>query len=966
MKSFLTQVAEQLYGKYGDELSKLVVLFPSQRARLFFCEALLEVVDKPIWAPQFVTIDELMSQISSLHTADRLRLISELHAVYTEYHEEDFDRFYHWGEMLVADFDMVDKYMVDAERLFVNIADIKEIEADLSYLTPEQEEYVRRFWNTLSSNMPLSKQKDYFLKIWRSLPEIYTKYKARLRSLGIGYQGMVYRDAAQILKDATVSPLAEGNYVVAGFNALSSCEKVLFDHLKSCFDADFFWDYSDYFVADKMQEAGRFIRENIKNYPSKFNIQHTDFRKSIKSMTVASTATSAAQCRYVAKVLEQIAERDSDGRILPLDRNTAIVLTDENMLEPLLYALPTELKSIKEGSEGVNVTMGYPLRATLAYSFVDRLLELQSHAGVKEGEATFYHQDVESLLAHPFLSGGNMEAIRSLRKVIKEERIYNVPQSKLQPLPLSEHIFVQSTDSVSLLEYLDCVVSHLPEVIGSDDKLQIEYIIQVRKALQQLTNIVVTGNIPLTPILTRSLVRRHLQSVRIPFEGEPLEGLQVMGILETRNIDFKNVIIMSMSDSNFPGTRIADSSAIPYSLRYAYGLPTQEHHQGVYAYYFYRLISRAENVWMTYCSTADEKGAGEPSRYIRQLEYESGLQITRVKVGVDVNLQQTENIEIAKNEQTMRQLSEYTDGNKTLSPTAISTYVQCPMRFFYKYMAKIRVEDELEDGLDDKTFGDIFHRAAELLYADAVGEANPLVLLERIDEKSIVKSVDVAIGEKCFNDANYDSSKLKGELGIARQIVIRYLRDNLISYDKNHANFSIIALEDVFDAPFEFKVDDVTKSVTLEGRADRVDSLDSGLYRIIDYKTGGCHLDFNGCQKLFHGKDAERIGNIINTIIYAMLTHRRRGVDVQPALYYLRNMYNNDYSPLIRMKIKEEGQTRATTINIERYSEIAEQFESCLSGVLAEMFDPKKPFSQANDPLACTYCDYAAICGKKA
>ena len=575
MKSFLTQVAEQLYGKYGDELSKLVVLFPSQRARLFFCEALLEVVDKPIWAPQFVTIDELMSQISSLHTADRLRLISELHAVYTEYHEEDFDRFYHWGEMLVADFDMVDKYMVDAERLFVNIADIKEIEADLSYLTPEQEEYVRRFWNTLSSNMPLSKQKDYFLKIWRSLPEIYTKYKARLRSLGIGYQGMVYRDAAQILKDATVSPLSEAQYVVAGFNALSSCEKVLFDHLKSCFDADFFWDYSDYFVADKMQEAGRFIRENIKNYPSKFNIQHTDFRKSIKSMTVASTATSAAQCRYVAKVLEQIAERDSDGRILPLDRNTAIVLTDENMLEPLLYALPTELKSIKEGSEGVNVTMGYPLRATLAYSFVDRLLELQSHAGVKEGEATFYHQDVESLLAHPFLSGGNMEAIRSLRKVIKEERIYNVPQSKLQPLPLSEHIFVQSTDSVSLLGYLDCVVSHLPEVIGSDDKLQIEYIIQVRKALQQLTNIVVTGNIPLTPILTRSLVRRHLQSVRIPFEGEPLEGLQVMGILETRNIDFKNVIIMSMSDSNFPGTRIADSSAIPYSLRYAYGLPTQ-------------------------------------------------------------------------------------------------------------------------------------------------------------------------------------------------------------------------------------------------------------------------------------------------------------------------------------------------------------------------------------------------------
>ena len=966
MKSFLTQVAEQLYGEYGDNISKLVVLFPSQRARLFFCEALLDVVDKPIWSPQFVTIDELMSQISSLHLADRLRLISELHSVYNEFHEEDFDHFYHWGEMLVADFDMVDKYIVDAERLFENIADIKEIEADLSYLTPEQEEYVRRFWSTLSSNMSLSKQKEFFLKIWRSLPAIYTKYKARLREKGIGYSGMIYRDAAQTLSDAQTSPLAEANYVVAGFNALSSCEKVLFDHLKNCFNADFFWDYSDYFVEDQMQEAGRFIRENIVRYPSRFKVQHNDWRKNVKSITVASTATSAAQCKYVAQVLSEIAERDKDGNILPLDRNTAIVLTDENMLEPLLYALPTELKGIKAGSDGVNVTMGYPLRSTLAYSFLDRLLELQSHSNPKEEGATFYHKDVESLLSHPFLSVSSADAIHKLCKTIVDERIYNVPQSMFATLPLAEHIFVRCAEPIAMLEYLDNVMSHLPEVIGTDDLLQIEYIVQIRKALQQLTNMVVSCNIPLLSLnLTRSLVRRHLQGVRIPFEGEPLEGLQVMGILETRNIDFKNVIIMSMSDGNFPGTRIADSSAIPYSLRYAYGLPTQEHHQGVYAYYFYRLISRAENIWMTYCSTADEKGTGEPSRYIRQLEYESGVPITKVKVGVDVNLQQIDSIEMAKDEYTKSLLNKYTDGTIYLSPTAFSTYVQCPMRFFYKYMAGIRIDDELEEGLDNKTFGEVCHKAAEYLYKDVKGEAYPMNVLKYNLDKNVEKYVDLAIAKECYKKDEFDESMIRGELIIVRDIVIRYIKNNLINYDKAHEDFVVEDLEVKYKHPFEFEVDGESRSIIFEGKADRIDKIENGsIYRIIDYKTGAPHLKFRGVENLFVGKNEDRISNTINTLLYSMIKYRKTGVDVQPALYYLREMHNDDYSPLLQVGYKNED-NKNITYNIERYSNVAEAFECNLSKVLSELFNPSIPFRQADDANACKSCDYVALCSKK-
>ncbi|MBR5886107.1 MAG: PD-(D/E)XK nuclease family protein [Alistipes sp.] len=961
MSGFLKQVAEQLYGKYSDKVSELVILLPSQRARLFFCEALSEIVEHPIWSPHFVTVDELMSNISTLHSADRLRLISELYNVYPVEQREDFDRFYSWGEMLVADFDMVDKYRVDADKLFINIADIKEIEADVDYLTPEQQQIIRRFKSALGDTMTLSEQKQFFLKFWRALPKIYADYKARLRELGIGYSGMIYRDAAEIITSSQSSPLQEKKYVVVGFNALSSCEKVLFDHLKNCFNADFFWDYNDYFTQNKVQEAGRFIRENIERYPPQYNISHRDLTKSIKSITVTSTATSAAQCKYVAQLLQQIAPKDKDGNILPLDRDTAIVLTDENMLEPLLYALPAELKGMKKGSEGVNVTMGYPLRSTLAYSFVERLLELQNHAAEKSGEATFYHQDVEPLITHPFIASNAAELVQKLRKTIVDQRIYNVPSSMLSVLPLGRSIFIEANGVMELLAYIDAVVAQLPSLIGSDDVLQIEYIVQIRKALQQLANIIDKCNIAeqLTPTLTRSLIRRHLQGVRIPFEGEPLEGLQVMGILETRNIDFKNVIIMSMSDGNFPGTRIVDSSTIPYSLRYAYGLPTQEHHQGVYAYYFYRLISRAENVWMTYCSTADDKGTGEPSRYIRQLEYESGLPIQKIKVGVEVNLLQNGEMVVEKDEHTMELLDRYTSGEKLLSPTAFSSYVKCPMSFFYRYLAGVKVDDELEEGLDNKTFGKVCHTTAEYLYTDVKNEAYPMKVLKHNLDKNIEKYVDLAIAKECYNKDSFDSSMIRGELVIVRQIVIRYIKDNLVKYDEKHNDFVVDELEVSYKHPFEFEVNGQKRTIEFEGRADRIDKIKDGtMYRIIDYKTGKPHLKFGDFDKLFNGKSEERVSNTINTLIYSMIKYHSTGIDVQPALYYLRDMNNPEYSPLLSYSSKP-------IIAIEEYSAVAPLFEQGLREVLSKMFDPSVPFKQADDTNACTYCDFAPICGKK-
>lgn len=960
MDSFLTELARELYTKYGGGVSKLTILFPSQRARLYFTQALLNYMPSGVgWSPKFTTIDSLMCSVSTLRSADKLRLVAELYTIYSKYHKEDFDDFYHWGEMLIADFDMVDKYMVDAVKLFTNIADIKEIESDLSYLTEEQKEYINRFWMRVNHSGKVGEQKENFLKIWRSLPMVYTQYKEHLRSLGIGYTGMIYRDAAERIKASDVPLLPQSEYVVAGFNALSDCEKVLFDHLKTAYNADFAWDYSDYYFTSEVQEAGRFMRQNVARYPSTLNISHSDLRRNISKITVASTTTSVAQCSYVSQILEQIATRDSDGNPLPLDRNTAIVLTDENLLVPLLYALPEWAKGITaEKKSGVNVTMGYPIKATFAYSFVERLLELQSHARVKDGVETFYYTDVEGLISHPYIAQAEPEGVSKIRKKVVEQRIYNIPRQMLAELALCDDVFVVQHSATELLSYIIEIFSRLLKQQTTQDEVAVEYMLRIRTAVSQLLNIVQDCRIELSVALCISLVRRHLQTIRIPFEGEPLEGLQIMGILETRNLDFKNVIILSMSESNFPGTKITDNSYVPYSLRYAYNMPTQEHHQGVYAYYFYRLIERAERVWMLYSSTSDEKGTGEPSRYIRQLQYESGMPIEFTKVVTPVNVVRQGAITMQKDSKALEVLSEYTSGKRYLSPTALSTFVQCPMRFYYRYIADIKVADSLEEGLDDKGFGIIFHKAAEVLYGKLAHESDTKNRLLSITDSHISKAVDYAIAKEYFGCESLKGKQLSGEMVIVQKIIIRYLKHHLLAYDINNHNFTVEQLEHEFSYPYTFDSAGQSVTVVLKGRADRIDRLSENMLRIIDYKTGAAHLTFSGFVNLFSGSAAQRVSNTINTLMYAMIARKSFGCDVQPALYYLREMNDSHYSPLLR---EGKGPGRAP-VPIVSYSAIAEPFEEQLNSALGSLFNPAEPFCQAEDENSCTYCDYSTLC----
>lgn len=939
MRTFLSEVAGELYERYGDDISSLNILFPSRRARLFFLDALSSVAERPLWQPHWQTIDDLMARIAGFETGDRLRLITELYKVYSKYHEESFDRFYFWGDMLLNDFDTVDKYLIDADALFCNISDLKELESDISYLTEEQRRIVERFWQTFAEGD--SDVKRNFMALWRTLRPIYHEYRGRLESLGTGYTGMVHRAAVKRIEDGS-APVLEGKYIVAGFNALSACEKRLFDYLKTASEAEFYWDCDDYYVNSSEQEAGMFVRENLARYRTSSDVSHDNMRN-IGSVTVVSCVSNVVQCKYTAEILRNIAAER------PLDKDTAIVLTDENLLEPLLYSLPEEAGK-------VNVTMGYPFNRTPAYSLVERLVELQLHSRMQGDEPCFYHADVTGLLLHPYIAGGVADAAALIGDIRRNRRTM-IPRSMLAGDETLSVLFRRVGDGGDLAEYLSESVAAVVKIPceGVERARRTEYLAVLADNIERLRNSMALCDVEMNMKTCASLLRRHLRTVRIPFDGEPLEGVQIMGILETRNLDFRNVILLSADDDNFPGNMVRQSSFIPPNLRFAYGLPTPEHHEGVYAYYFYRLIQRCENLHILYCSHADEKSTGEPSRYIRQLEYESGFAINRIEAGVDVNLLETPPLEIPKTGATAERLERYlaADEPLTMSPTAFSHYVCCPMQFWLKDIARIKPEEDIAESIDNRVFGNIFHKAAQNIYTPLVGEYHAAEKLRAAKERASAE-IDKAINSEYLHDPEANPDEYGGDIMLVRNVLVRYLQ-NVLNYDAERDGFAVEGIEHTVDCHFPFEANGRKVRIRFEGLSDRIDRLEDGSVRIVDYKTGAQHLEFN-LGDLFTGSATARNVNILKTIMYAMMqtySDREKGrlpAEVLPSLYYVRSMNDTALS-------RKDGAGGL-------YSVYAAEFEEHVRSTLAELFDMNVPFRRCEDVKTCEHCDFRAVCDR--
>lgn len=947
MISFQRELAERLLKSYSYDFSSLVVMFPSLRARTFFNDAVSSITNSPIWQPSWTTVDELMQGGSGLVRGERIRLIAELFKVYHKYHQhETFDHFYFWGDMLISDFDMIDKYMVDAKMLLTNIKDIKEIEADVSYLSVDQERIIR-FWSSVYSNESISAQKRRFLEIWESLPAIYEEYRERLKAIGIGYPGLLYRTTAERIQRGEAIELPNKRFIIAGFNALSESEKILFDYIaKSEKGAEFYWDYDSYYVDNKDHEAGLFMRDNIKQFSNIESVSHGNFTTAPKQLCAIGCVSNIAQVKYIKSILEDIPADE-------LNKDTAIVLTDESLLTPLLHSLPESIGK-------VNITMGYPLKNSPVYSLIERIIALQAHSRAKDDTTLFYHKDVTGLLSHPYITDCCARDAAKFTEQIVTERMTSVNYRLFADHNVLSKIFLPSSNWKELCQQLIDAINTIMQRSTLGDAMQLEFL---RIAAEELTKCRISienCGLEMPIAVFCSLIRRHLQTLTIPFEGEPLEGVQVMGILETRNIDFKNVIILSMTDANFPGNRTEQPSFIPYSLRVAYNIPTPEHHEAMYAYYFYRLIQRAEKVNMLYCSRADDKSTGECSRYIHQLDFESPHKVEKQAIGVDLCIDTVEEIVIPKGEFEISRLNYYTDPDESgsLSPTRLFHYVECPMKFYFHTIAHLRTSDELGDKIDAPTFGNILHKTMEDLYKEhkILKNANPKPLIAKICKREIVEpAVNKTIGKMIHNNPDASPDIFSGDTLLVRDIIVKYILSGVMKYDLSREGFVVMDVEN--EIKDQYKISS-GKEVRISGIADRIDRLPDGTIQVIDYKSGNTpHLEFDGLNSLFNGNSKQRISNIFQTLLYAMIMRRKQKADAVPSLYYASKMLGKEYSPLIYNKV--------TKSKIERYSSVADEFEELLTVTLDELFDPNIPFRQTSDEEMCKKCNFKGICRRR-
>ena len=954
MEGFIHEVARALYDKYGDQIASMYVVVPNRRAQLFFCDALSQLIRRPVWQPRFIEIRELMEHIAGATSSDRLRLVTELYRVYATHHNETFDSFYFWGDLLLTDFDQIDKYLIDPDILFDNIRDLKRLEADTTYLSDEQIRVIRRFWDTFNTEAIHSEEKQRFLKIWDTLGAIYHTFGDALRRKGLAYEGMVYRTAANRLQSTEAVTLPgerSSRYAIIGFNALSACEKCLFKHMADTGRTEFYWDYDSYYVDQPQFEAGMFLRDNLNHFPSPADSPVThDHLCASKEITVVAAPSDSMQCKYVHQFLQEIIDRGETP-----DKHTAIVLTDESLLIPVLYAIPQAVESL-------NITMGYPLRQTMAYTFVERLIALQSHAR-GSGKGSYYHTDVEGLLNHPYLRASQATEAETLVQTILQRRAVYASADLFPCDGLISEVFQAEVCQTwqQLAQYIRRIIASvaMQSGEGSEDQIQrTACFVQIDEHITHIVNALSDSHIDVTLPVFCSLLRKSLQNLRMPYEGEPLSGVQVMGILETRNLDFRDVLILSANDDTFPGNRTTTSSFIPYNLRYGYGLPTPQHHEGVFAYYFYRLIQRAERVQIAFCSANDERHTGEPSRYVYQLEYESPHPIRWRRLQLDVNLQESQPIIVPKEGDVAKQLREFVKGgSRKLSPSSFNQYVACPLRFYLSTIARIQPDEELSEEVDLPMFGTILHYAMEQIYRPLVGQYDPRQAIEQlIGTPRIMECVQQAINEKYLLDPQASSETYGGNLILVRDVVLKYINSCILPFDAHRESpFTIQALE----TPIEWSVplDDQpdTLRIQFKGTSDRIDLMDDGTTQIIDYKTGSPNAKFADIASLFSEEQfKEHNAAALQTLLYSLM-HASTGRRIQPALYYVRSMQQAHYSPLLY-----QGNTP-----INSFDTVRDTFHAAICTTLAKLFDLQEPFTQCQDAQTCLYCDFNAVCRRR-
>ena len=913
MKSFLEYVAADLMAKYGTDLSHVAVVFPNKRASLFLNEHLGRLAGKPLWSPAYITISELFRSHATLKVADPIQLVCELYKCFTQCTgiDETLDHFYGWGQLLLADFDDLDKNMAPADKVFANLRDIHELD-DISYLSAEQKEIIRRFFSNFSEDHN-SELKQRFLRLWSRMGDIYHTFNRRLASQQLAYEGALYR---QVATDEDIQ-FHYDTYIFIGFNMLQQVEQTLFRRLKAEGRARFYWDFDDYYLGKN--EAGHYIAQYLSDFPNELDNHDASIYSSLshpKQLSYISASTENIQARYISQWLDE--GRIADGR------RTAIVLCDEALLPTAIHCLP-------EAVEKVNVTTGYPLNLTPAATLVSQLLNLHVF-GRSKITGRYQPRLLRILNQHPY-----------------------APYLSIDTLP------------DDILPWLRDTIRQVAVSIQEPDALTQESLFRTYTLLNRVCELKASGGLDVDIITLQRLIMQIIQSTTIPFHGEPAEGIQVMGVLETRNLDFDHVLLLSCNEGNMP-RGVNDTSFIPYSIRKAYGLTTVDHKVAIYAYYFHRLLQRASDVTIVYNNATNDGQTGEMSRFMLQLMVESGHPITfrSLKSGQTINLRMPHALE--KTEavlQILRQRFSAEQGG--ISPTAISNYLRCPLRFFYRYVCNlIEPDDNEEDLIDNRIFGNIFHLAAQTIYERLKTLTGNHVTTLAIDdllksEVEIEQAVDAAIKRELFQmkDLSRPMPPLDGIQLINREVIIKYVRQ-LLETDRRLTPFTILGLEKKVSMPFEVMGDQSFQTI-IGGYIDRLDQVtdpETGepRIRVVDYKTGGYRLKaLPDIEAIFDPQNIKDHSDYYQqAFLYSHIVRRETTTPVSPALLFIQHAGADDYDPTLCLG-KEP---------VRDIASVSDTFMQLLSNKMGEIFDPAQSLTPTDDRKRCDTCPYAAICGR--
>lgn len=957
MESFLKLVAADLYKHTEGNLAHTAVVFPNKRAGLFFNEYLAQESDSPIWSPAYVSISELFRSLSPWEVGDPVKLVCELYKIFRRETQstETLDDFYFWGEMLISDFDDADKNKVDTDKLFSNLQDLRNIMDDYTFIDDEQEEAIRQFFQNFSIERRTA-LKERFISLWDVLGNIYKGFRESLASQNIAYEGMMYR---HVIEHLDVDKLPYEKYVFVGFNVLNKVEHTLFTQLKDVGKAVFYWDYDEFYMKENRQavthEAGEFIRRNLRDFPSPLSGELFKNLSKPKEVHYIASSTENAQARYLPQWIR--------NNLTTPEKETAVVLCNEALLQPVLHSLPAEVKH-------VNITMGFPLSQTPVYSFLIALLELHTHGfNFKSGRYTF--QSVVTLLKHPYTRQLTGQAELLEKELTRNNRFYPLP-GELGKDEFLTRLFTPLSGNLNLCIRLSETLQQVAGIYqantsGTEDtdafnQLYRESLFKAYTTINRFRTLIEEDELTVQSETFRRLLVKVLSATNIPFHGEPAMGMQVMGVLETRNLDFRHLVLLSVNEGQLPKSG-GDSSFIPYNLRKAFGMTTIEHKIAVYAYYFYRLLQRAERITLMYNTSSDGLNRGEWSRFMLQFLIEWPHPITRQFLEAGQSPQGTSPITVEKTPDVMRRMQSLFDVRANpkakFSPSALNYYLDCPLKFYYRYVAGLSAPDEVSAEIDSATFGSIFHYAAEHIYKDLTthGKVINKEALETLlrNEVKLQDYVDTAFKKLFFNVPQNEKPEYNGVQLINSAVIARYLKQ-LLQNDLRYAPFTFIASEMEVDEPIDIQTPKGVIKSRIGGIIDRMDSKD-GTLRIVDYKTGGDADTPPHVESLFI-PDKKRSNYVFQTFLYAAIMCRKQPtMKIAPALLYIHRAATETYSPVIQM-----GEPRKPKEAVEDFSKYEKEYRERLQGLLEEIFNPEKSFAQTEIIEKCTYCDFKALC----